>query len=143
MQRSQPIHACQPFHSIQACTCAPCSRANRRAAARRVREIVVVNVRPFGEDQGRESLAVLYPMEAPKVRLINGDTVTPTKFTACLDEVRETLAGVEGRLGKIEERLARIEGLPQRWLVVGVVLVALLIVARVGTPFLNAALIHR
>ena len=43
----------------------------------------------------------------------------------------------------IEERLERIEGVPERWLIVGVVLVALLIVAQVGTPFLNAALIHR
>jgi hypothetical protein len=65
-------------------------------------------------ERGRESLAVLYPTEAPKERLINGDMVTPTNFSACMDEVRETLAGVEGRLGKIEERLARIEGLPQR-----------------------------
>jgi hypothetical protein len=94
-------------------------------------------------DRGREALAVLYPSEAPKVRLINGDMVTPAKFTACMGEVRETLAGVEGRLGKIEERLARIEGLPQRWAVVIVVLVVALLIAQVGTPFLNAALMGR
>ena len=87
-------------------------------------------------------MEVLYPSEAPKVRLINGDMVTPTKFSACMAEVRETLAGVEGRLGKIEERLARIEGLPQRWMVVLVVLAVALIIAQVGTPFLNAALVH-
>ena len=94
-------------------------------------------------ERGRESLAVLFPSEAGKVRLINGDMVTPTKFSACMDEVRETLAGVEGRLGKIEERLARIEGLPQRWAVVMVVLAVALLIAQVGTPFLNAALMGR
>ena len=86
---------------------------------------------------------MLYPSETPKVRLINGDMVTPTKFTACMGEVRETLAGVEGRLGKIEERLARNEGIPRRWAVVAVVLAVALLIAQVGTPFLNAALIHR
>jgi hypothetical protein len=47
------------------------------------------------------------------------------------------------QLVEINQRLDRIEGVPQRWLIVGVVLVALLIVAQVGTPFLNAALISR
>jgi hypothetical protein len=93
-------------------------------------------------ERGRESLAVLYPSEAPKVRLINGDMVTPTKFSACMAEVRETLAGVEGRLGRIEERLARNEEIPRRWAVVAVVLAVALLIAQVGTPFLNAALIH-
>ena len=89
------------------------------------------------------ALAVLFPSEAGKVRLLNGVKVTPTKFSECMDEVRETLAGVEGRLGKIEERLARIERLPQRWAVVMVVLAVALLIAQVGTPFLNAALMAR
>lgn len=45
-----------------------------------------------------------------------------------LDRMRVPLVG-------IEEHLDRIEAAPQQWLVVGVVLVALLILAQVGTPF--------
>ena len=89
-------------------------------------------------DRGREALAVLFPAEAGKVRLLNGDMVTPPAFGACMDEVRETLTGVHGRLGRIEERLDRIEGVPERWLVVGVALIIVLIIAKVGTPFLEA-----
>jgi hypothetical protein len=65
--------------------------------------------------------------EAGKVRLLNGDMVTPSAFGACM--------------GRIDERLERIEGVPERWLVVGAVLIALLIMVQVGTPFLKAALI--
>jgi hypothetical protein len=57
------------------------------------------------------------------------------RIVARLTELGAQLVG-------IEERLDRIGGVPERWLVVEVVLVALLIVAQVGTPFLNAALIH-
>ena len=45
-------------------------------------------------DRGREALAVLFPSEAGKVRLINGDMVTPAAFGACM--------------GKIDERLDRM-----------------------------------
>jgi hypothetical protein len=41
-----------------------------------------------------------------------------------------------------EGKLDRIEGVPERWLVVRVTLVVVLIVEQVGTLFLNAALIH-
>jgi hypothetical protein len=91
-------------------------------------------------DRGREALAVLYPSEAPKVRLINGDMVTPSAFGACMGKIDERLDRMGVQLAGIEARLDRIEAAPQRWLIVGVVLVALLIVAQVGTPFLNAAL---
>jgi len=98
-------------------------------------------------DRGREALAVLYPSEAPKVRLINGDMVTPGMFDACMGRIDERLEAMSqgmalltGQLAGIEKRLDRIEALPQRWLIIGVVLVALLIAAQVGTPFLNAAL---
>ena len=95
-------------------------------------------------DRGREALAVLYPSEAPKVRLINGDMVTPCMFGACMGRIDERLDahGCAGLAG-IETRLDRIEAVPQRWLIVGVVLVALLIAVQVGTPFLNAALSAR
>jgi hypothetical protein len=93
-------------------------------------------------DRGREALAVLYPSEAPKVRLINGDMVTPGAFDACMGRIDERLGALGAQLAGIEERLDRIEAVPQRWLIVGVVLVALLIAAQVGTPFLNAALIR-
>ena len=43
----------------------------------------------------------------------------------------------------IEERLDRMDAYPRRWLYVGLLLGVLLIVAQVGTPFLNAALIPR
>ena len=65
-------------------------------------------------DRGRQS-----------ARLLNGDRVTPSAFGACM--------------GRIDERLERIEGVPERWLIVGVALIVVLIVAQVGTPFLNAA----
>ena len=42
----------------------------------------------------------------------------------------------------IEERLDRMDAYPRRWLYVGLLLGVLLIVAQVGTPFLNAALIQ-
>ncbi len=104
--------------------------------------IVVVSVRPFGEDQGRESLAVLYPSEAPKVRLINGDMVTPSAFGACMGRIDERLEQLGIEVGGINRRLDRIEGVPERWLVIGVALIVVLIIAQVGTPFLNAALIR-
>ena len=86
---------------------------------------------------------MLYPSEAPKVRLINGDMVTPSAFGACMGKIDERLDRMGVQLAGIEARLDRIEGVPERWLIVGVVLVALLIVAQVGTPFLNAALLAR
>ena len=38
-------------------------------------------------DRGREALAVLFPTEAGKVRLINGDMVTPSAFGACMGKI--------------------------------------------------------
>jgi hypothetical protein len=93
-------------------------------------------------DRGREALAVLFPSEAGKVRLLNGDMVTPSAFGDCMERIDERLDAMGAQLVGIEERLDRIEAVPQRWLIVGVVLVAVLIIAQVGTPFLNAALIH-
>ena len=60
-----------------------------------------------------------------------------------LEAMSQGMALLTGQLAGIEKRLDRIEALPQRWLIVGVVLVALLIAAQVGTPFLNAALNSR
>jgi hypothetical protein len=93
-------------------------------------------------DRGREALAGLYPSEAGKVPLLNGDMVTPSAFAACMEKIDARLDRMGAQLVGIEERLDRIEGVPERWLVIGVVLVALLILAQVGTPFLEAALIH-
>ena len=47
-------------------------------------------------DRGREALAVLYPSEAPKVRLINGDMVTPSAFGACMGKIDERLDSQAG-----------------------------------------------
>ena len=94
-------------------------------------------------DRGREALAVLYPSEAPKVRLINGDMVTPSAFGACMGKIDERLDGMGAQLVGINQRLDRMDKYPRRWLYVGLLLGVLLIVAQVGTPFLNAALIHR
>ena len=108
-------------------------------------------------DRGREALAVLYPSEAPKVRLINGDMVTPGAFGACMGKIDERLdrmsqglallsqssALLTAQLVGIEERLDRMDKYPRRWLYVGLLLGVLLIVAQVGTPFLNAALLAR
>ena len=91
-------------------------------------------------DRGREALAVLYPSEAPKVRLINGDMVTPGAFGACMGKIDERLDRMGAQLVGIEERLDRMDKYPRRWLYVGLLLGVLLIIAQVGTPFLNAAL---
>ena len=93
-------------------------------------------------DRGREALAVLYPTEAGKVRLLNGDMVTPSAFGACIGKIDERLDAVGAQLVGINQRLDRMEAYPRRWLYVGLLLGVLLIVAQLGTPFLNAALIH-
>ena len=46
-------------------------------------------------------------------------------------------------LAGINQRLDRMDKYPRRWLYVGLLLGVLLIVAQVGTPFLNAALLTR
>ena len=83
--------------------------------------------------------------------------VTPGAFDACMGRIDERLEAMSqgmallsqssalltAQLAGIEARLDRIEAAPQRWLIVGVVLVALLIAVQVGTPFLNAALLAR
>ena len=90
--------------------------------------------------RGRESLAVLYPGEAKKVRLINGDMVTPSVFADNLGDVREALACVNAQLGSLDKRLARIEAVPERWLVIGMVLGIALLLAQLATPFIASTL---
>ena len=92
-------------------------------------------------DLGREALAVLFPSEAGKVRLLNGDMVTPSAFGACMGKTDERLDQMGAELVGINQRLDRMDADPRRWLYVGP-LGVLLIVAQVGTPFLNAALIY-
>jgi hypothetical protein len=94
-------------------------------------------------DRGREALAVLFPSEAGKVRLLNGDMVTPSAFGACMGKIDERLDVMGAQLVGIERRLDRIEQVPQRWLIVGVALVVVLIIAQVGTPFLEALVVAR
>jgi hypothetical protein len=93
-------------------------------------------------DRGREALAVLYPAEAGKVRLLNGDMVTPSAFGACMGKIDARLDQLVGDVAGINQRLDRMDAYPRRWLYVGLLLGVLLIVAQVGTPFLNAALIR-
>lgn len=93
-------------------------------------------------DRGRESLAVLYPSEASKVRLIDGDMITPARFGVVMEDVRGRLVTMDARLLGIESRLTRIEGVPRGWLVVGFILVVALFFAQIGAPFLNAALLY-
>ena len=66
-------------------------------------------------DRGREALAVLYPSEASKVCLINGDMVTPSAFGACIGKIDERLDVMGVQLVGINQRLDRIEAFPQRW----------------------------
>src|SRR5574343_663875 len=65
-------------------------------------------------ERGRESLAILFPGEAQKVRMINGDMVTPAAWNTCMENVRGELATMGERLGRIESRLDLIEGVPKR-----------------------------
>jgi hypothetical protein len=57
-------------------------------------------------DLGLETLAVLFPSEAGKVRLLNGDMVTPAAFGACMGKIDERLDRMGAQLVGIEERLA-------------------------------------
>jgi hypothetical protein len=94
-------------------------------------------------DRGREALAVLFPGEAPKVRLINGDMVTPAAFGAYIGKMDERLYAMGAQLAGINQRLDRMDAYPRRWLYAGLLLGVLLVAAQVGTPFLNAALLSR
>ena len=85
---------------------------------------------------------MLFPSAAGKVRLLNGDMVTPSAFGDCMGRIDERLDRMGAQLAGIEERLDRMDAYPRRWLYVGLLLVVLLLVAQVGTPFLNAALMH-
>jgi len=93
-------------------------------------------------DRGREALAVLFPTEAGKVRLLNGDMVTPSAFGACMGKIDARLDQLVGDVAGINQRLDRMDQYPRRWLYVGLLLGLLLIAAQLGTPFLNAAMIH-
>jgi hypothetical protein len=95
-------------------------------------------------DRGREALAVLFPSEAGKVRLVNGDMVTPSAFGACIEKIDARLDQMGVELAGINQRLDRMDAYPRHWLYVGLLLLGvLLIVALVGMPLLNAALTHR
>ena len=83
-------------------------------------------------------------VEAGKVRLLNGDMVTPAAFGACIGKIDERLDGVSQSMALltaevtgINQRLDRMDAYPRRWLYVGLLLGVLLIVAQVGTPFLE------
>ena len=76
------------------------------------------------------------------MRLLNGDMVTPSALGVCMEKIDARLDRMGLQLVGIEERLDRMDTYPRRWLYVGLLLGVLLIVAQVGTPFLNAALIH-
>ena len=69
--------------------------------------------------------------------------VTPSAFGACMGKIDERLDAMGAQLVGINQRLDRMDAYPRRWLYVGLLLGVLLIVAQVGTPFLNAALIPR
>ena len=90
-----------------------------------------------GRRSGRETLAVLYPTEAGKVRLLNGDMVTPGAFGACMGKIDERLDQLSIEVAGINQRLDRMDAYPRRWLYVGLLLGVWLLVAQVGTPFLT------
>jgi hypothetical protein len=64
-------------------------------------------------DRGREALAVLYPSEAPKVRLLNGDVVTPSAFGACIGKIDARLDQMGVELAGINQRLDRMDACPR------------------------------
>lgn len=142
-------------------------RAWRRTGGRRSADITAAVAR------GKESLMTLYPDEARKVRLINGDMITPSRFAAQIGAVDDQLASVvkkleqtnaeqarilaehnvkiaaqldtaqqvtNTKLDAIVQRLDVIEALPHRTVTIGLVLLFLLVLAQIGTPFLQAAI---
>ena len=66
----------------------------------------------------------------------------PAAFGAGVTKIDGRPDRMGAQLVGIEERLDRMDKYPRRWLYVGLLLGVLLIVAQVGTPFLNAALIR-
>lgn len=96
-------------------------------------------------ERARESLAVLFPGESRAVKLINGDMITPARFSATVDQisvrlgemgaqmhdVHEGVAGLNTRVARVEDRLAHMQ-LPSNLMVGILALLALLLVAQVG-----------
>jgi hypothetical protein len=85
----------------------------------------------------------LFPTEAGNVRLHNGDMVMSGEFDVYMGRIDALLTDLHAQLAGINRRLDRMDAYPRRWLYVGLLLGVLLIVAQVGTPFLNAALLAR
>jgi len=57
-------------------------------------------------DRGREALAVLFPSEAGKVRLIKGDMVTPGAFDVCMGRIDERLAAMSQGMALLSQTSA-------------------------------------
>ena len=94
-------------------------------------------------DRGREALAVLYPSrgaEGAPYQRGHGDAFRVRRLHG--EDRRAVGSSWARELVGINQRLDRMDAYPRRWLYVGLLLGVLLIVAQVGTPFLNAALIR-
>lgn len=90
--------------------------------------------------RGREALAVLYPSEAHKVKLINGDMASEGEVQRLLMELRKEL---NARLDVVEGKVDALnDAAHQRQQMVVVVLLAALLVAQVLTPVISAWLMR-
>ena len=69
-----------------------------------------------GGGSGREALAMLFPTEAGKVRLGNGDMVTPSAFGAWMGKIDARMDAMGAQLAEINQRLDRMDAYPRRWL---------------------------
>jgi hypothetical protein len=85
---------------------------------------LTARVRHPNANARRAALAVLYPSEAGKVRLLNGDMVTPAAFGVCIGRIDERLNVMGSELAGINQRLDRMDAYPRRWLYVGLLLAA-------------------
>jgi hypothetical protein len=123
-------------------------RAMRRHGGKRLEDIGPAVAR------ARESLAVLYPSEARKVRLINGVSIVPivahhlnrvdTQLTAVLEKLGTSNAEISANMKITAEEVAvklkqaNLTGL--RWQIIISVLLLLLIIAQFATPFIASLL---
>ncbi len=98
--------------------------------------------------RAQESLAILYPNEARKVKLINGDMITPARFSGTIDQITVRLGEIQMTLNEMEQRFERLEAqlardrVPRGMLILALIILMASLVMQISTPFLNGVLMH-
>lgn len=91
---------------------------------------------------GRAVLMKTYPAYADVVQLINGDMATDYQLHDCMTYVKTELGEMRAQLSAIEADVKELKGQQPKTVVAGLVLLGLLLVAQLVTPWLNAILVR-